>query len=69
MSKGEGGNPPANVTWLKDDVKIGETAKQELTLTLSSVDEKASGKYKCVARSYTLMDKRSIFVYCKCRIT
>ena len=67
MCRGEGGNPPANVTWYKDGVQFGETENEEKTLTLSNVNGTASGLYKCVARSHSLMDERSIkiVVYCK----
>ncbi len=67
VCRGEGGNPPANVTWFKDDVQIGETRKEEQTLTLSNVSKTASGIYKCVAQSNTLTAEESvkIFFYCK----
>ena len=63
----QGGNPPANVTWYKDDVRFGETGKDEETLHLSNVGKTASGTYKCVAQSHTLTDEISIeiIVYCK----
>ncbi len=51
--RGEGQNPPANVTWLKDGIQIAETGREEQTLTLRSVDETDNGTYKCVAQSYT----------------
>ena len=35
---GEDGNPPANVTWYKDDVQFGETENEENILTLSKVN-------------------------------
>ena len=65
--KGEGGKPPANVTWYKDDIKIGQTGIVTQTLTLSKVDNRASGTYKCVANSYSLKTQKSIklIVYCK----
>ena len=64
---GEGGNPPANVTWYKDGVQIGGTEKKEQTLNLSNVDNTASGTYKCVAQSHVLKDQKTIklIVYCK----
>jgi hypothetical protein len=38
VCRGEGGNPPANVTWYdKDGVQIGGTGKEEQTLTRSNV--------------------------------
>jgi hypothetical protein len=67
VCRGKGGNPPANVTWYKDGVQIGGTGKEEQTLTLSNVFKTASGTYKCVAKSHTLTDEKSIeiIVYCK----
>jgi hypothetical protein len=65
VCKGEGGNPPANVTWYKDGVQIGETGKKNKTLKLISVNETSNGMYKCEARSYTndsFVDKKSIKV-------
>ena len=67
VCKGQGGNPPANVTWYKDGNKIGETGKEEKALTLNNVDRKASGTYKCAAQSHPLKDEKviEIIVYCK----
>ena len=51
--QGQGGNPPADVTWYKDNGKIGGKGKEEKTLTLINVtNEKHHGNYKCVAQSY-----------------
>ena len=51
--QGQGGNPPADVTWYKKNHKIGETGKEEKTLTLTNVmHKKDHGSYKCVAQSY-----------------
>ena len=65
--KGEGGNPPANVTWYKDDRQIGGTGKKEQTLNLSNIDNTASGTYTCVTQSHALKDQKTIklIVYCK----
>ncbi len=52
VCRGEGGNPPANVTWYKDNVQIGETGKENQTLTIVDVDKTDSGTYKCVAQSH-----------------
>ena len=58
VCRGEGGNPPANVTWYdKDGVQIGGTGKEEQTLTRSNVRRTVSGTYKCVATSHTLTDE------------
>ena len=51
--QGQGGSPPADVTWYKDNRKIGGTGKEEKTLTLTNViHEKDHGSYKCVAQSH-----------------
>ena len=51
--QGQGGNPPADVSWYKDNRKIGGTGKEEKTLTLTNVThEKDHGIYKCVAQSH-----------------
>ena len=51
--EGRDGNPPADVTWYKDNRKIGGTGRKEKTLTLTNVtNEKDHGSYKCVAQSY-----------------
>ncbi len=63
VCRGEGGNPPANVTWYKDGVPIGGTRMEENTLTLTSVNETSHGVYRCEARSHTndsFADKKSI---------
>ena len=52
VCRGEGGNPPANVTWYKDGVQIGVTGKEKQTLTLRNVDGTDTGTYKCVAQSH-----------------
>ena len=67
VCRGQGGNPPANVTWYKDNRKIGGTGKEEKTLTLKDVDRTASGTYKCVAQSHNLTDDKllEMIVYCK----
>ncbi len=67
VCRGEGGNPPADVTWYKDGVQIDGTGMGNKTLTLSNVDKKASGTYECVAQSHTLTNEKSIesIVYCK----
>ena len=51
--QGQGGNPPADVTWHKDNRTVGRTGKEEKALTLTNVtNEKDHGSYKCVAQSY-----------------
>ncbi len=63
VCRGEGGNPPADVTWFKDGVQIGENGKGEQILTLSNVSRTENGTYKCVAQSDTkssYIDTKSI---------
>ena len=60
LCEGKGGKPPANVTWYKDGVQIGDTEKEDIALTLRNVDKKDGGTYNCVANSYTLANERSI---------
>ena len=62
VCRGEGGNPPANVTWYKDGVQIGGTGKEEQTLPLSNVGAIDRGNYTCRAQSHTLAVNKSIEV-------
>ena len=62
VCRGEGGNPPANVTWYKDGKQIYKTSYVENVLSLSDINEKNNGTYKCEAQSYTLKDEKSIEV-------
>ena len=48
--KGTDGNPPADVTWYKDNTQI-VTGKEEAILSLSNVDKDDNGTYRCVANS------------------
>jgi hypothetical protein len=66
--QGQGGNPPASVTWYKDGNKIGETGKEEITLTLTNVSKEDHGSYECVAQSYpseAFRDKAKVEVIVK----
>ena len=69
--QGQGGNPPADVTWYKDNRKIGKTGKEEKTLSLTNVtNEKDDGSYKCVAQSYPnemFQDEVKVEVIVNCR--
>ena len=63
--RGEGGNPPANVTWYKDGKQINKTSEEEQQLNLKNVGLLDNGTYKCVARSHENdlpRDEKSILV-------
>ncbi|XP_028407297.1 deleted in malignant brain tumors 1 protein-like [Dendronephthya gigantea] len=62
LCEGKGGKPPANVTWYKDGVQFGKTEQEQNMLTLSNVNKTDNGTYKCVGKSYTLTDEKSIEV-------
>ena len=59
VCRGEGGNPPANVTWYKDD---GTSYVKSAVLELNNANEINNHTYKCVVQSYTLKDEKSIEV-------
>ena len=68
ICKGQGGNPPANVTWYKDCIQVGETGKEEQILIQRNIGEAGSGMYTCVAQSHTNMtDEKSINVKINCK--
>ena len=48
--KGTGGNPPADVTWYKDNTLI-VTRKLEAILRFTNIDKDDSGTYICEAKS------------------
>ena len=61
--KGQGGNPLADVTWFKDNKKIGRTGKEQQVLALSDVNRKDNGTYTCVAQNHVnATDEKSIEV-------
>ena len=49
--KGTDGNPPANVTWYKDNIQIGDTEREKAILSLSNVYKDDNGTYRCQAKS------------------
>ena len=65
---GTNGNPPADVTWYKND-KMIVTGKENTTLSLSNVDKDENGTYRCEAKSgiEAAKNKTSIdlIVYCE----
>ena len=53
LCQGEGGNPPANVTWYDKTGKIiTEKRENNKTLELRNLSVTDSGSYKCVAECY-----------------
>ena len=60
LCKGEGGNPPATVTWYKDGVQVGNSRQEEQLLTLRNINETDNGTYKCIARSHDIADDISV---------
>ena len=64
LCEGKGGYPPANVTWYKNDVQIGDTKKEENVLALSNVDRDDNGTYVCVGQSHAFKSSISIEVLC-----
>ena len=49
--KGTDGNPPADVTWYKDNTKI-VTGKEKAILRFPNVKRDDSGTYRCEAKSH-----------------
>ena len=49
--KGTNGNPPADVTWYKDNTQIGDTGIENANLSLSNVGIENNGTYRCEAKS------------------
>ena len=49
--KATDGNPPADVTWYKNNAKI-VTGKEKAILSFPNVDKKDSGSYRCEAKSH-----------------
>ncbi|XP_028399323.1 uncharacterized protein LOC114522774 [Dendronephthya gigantea] len=65
LCRGEGGNPPANVTWFKNGEKFTDVGTEMQTLNLLNVSREDDGTYMCEATSYphkNYTDKESIQV-------
>ncbi|XP_028407325.1 deleted in malignant brain tumors 1 protein-like isoform X2 [Dendronephthya gigantea] len=62
LCEGKNGYPPADVTWYKNDIQIGDTKKKENVLTLKNINERNSGTYVCVGKSNSLARRNSIEV-------
>ena len=70
LCRGEGGNPPANVTWYKNGTPFGETRTENNTLTRTNVDETDNTTYTCFAQSYQhamFTDSKPVVVQVKCK--
>ncbi|XP_046858269.1 hemicentin-2-like [Xenia sp. Carnegie-2017] len=64
VCKGEGGNPPANVTWFdKDDTTVRGFGVESATLVITGASPNDRGSYRCKAESFNdprFIDERSI---------
>ncbi|XP_046858807.1 neural cell adhesion molecule 1-like [Xenia sp. Carnegie-2017] len=69
VCRGEGGNPPANVTWFdKNNNIIGDVGVVSKTLVITNVTLNDGGSYRCKAQSYNdprFRDEKSIEVTVK----
>ena len=67
---GTGGNPPADISWYKDNTQI-VTGKEKAILVLSNVDKDDSGTYRSEANSTENKNNKTsieLFVIRKCII-
>ena len=62
LCEGKSAYPPADVTWYKNGVKIGDPKKKENVLALRSVDRNDNGTYACVVQNHKFKEKSSIQV-------
>ncbi|XP_046858266.1 limbic system-associated membrane protein-like [Xenia sp. Carnegie-2017] len=69
VCRGEGGNPPANVTWFdKDNNILGDVGVVSKTLVITNVTMNDDGNYRCKAQTYNdprFRDEKSIEVIVK----
>ena len=63
---GTDGNPPADVTWYKDDTQI-VTGKEKAILPLSSVSRGDNGTYTCEAKSLDETNKTAVALIVACK--
>ena len=64
--KGTDGNPPADVTWYKDDTQI-VTGKEKAILSLSIVSRGDNGTYTCEAKSLDETNKTTVALIVACK--
>ena len=64
--KGTDGNPPADVTWYKDDTQI-VTGKEKAILSLSNVSRGDNGTYTCEAKSLDETNKTTVALIVACK--
>ncbi|XP_046858245.1 carcinoembryonic antigen-related cell adhesion molecule 5-like [Xenia sp. Carnegie-2017] len=73
VCKGEGGNPPANVTWFDKDNNItGDVGVVSKTLVITNVTVNDGGNYRCKAESFNdsrFIDEKSIEIQVKFKPT
>ena len=66
--KGTGGNPPADVTWYKDNRRQNVTGKERAILRLSNVSKDDNGTYRCEAKSHErATNETTIELYVNCK--
>ncbi|XP_046858238.1 immunoglobulin superfamily member 10-like isoform X2 [Xenia sp. Carnegie-2017] len=73
VCRGEGGNPPANVTWFdKDNARVRVFGVESATLVIPDVKVNDNGSYRCKAQSYDdpgFRDQKSIEIQVKFKPT
>ncbi|XP_046858845.1 hemicentin-1-like [Xenia sp. Carnegie-2017] len=69
VCRGEGGNPPANVTWFdKDNTTVREFGVESATLVITNASPNDRGSYRCKAESFDdprFIDEKSIEIQVK----
>ena len=69
------GNPEPSISWTKDGISISSNSRISLSddnkqLTITNVNRKDSGEYRCVAKNRVgndTSDASTVYVHCKCR--
>ncbi|XP_028399386.1 peroxidasin homolog [Dendronephthya gigantea] len=56
----QGSNPPATVTWYKDGKQISNQRRERQTLSISNIEKKDSGTYRCEAKNLVSDEEKSI---------